>query len=239
MEVRLRLLVAIVLMPLAGLLFSPLPVAAVSLPGDTMVATSTVQLSGGRGTQVWWYSGDETTGVVTNYSASGQVESIEKIVFRVHDHFLDHTDTALFPQQSSWAVDVVMSHCGTTDCDPGDWLYPSPSDTAHLISIHQLHLVGRSTTINGVQARELVSTAGVAAISQGVGWINPVNDEIIESDVPPNAPAQSFKWERASKATRAHLAVAIPRGFVEVSALCAAPEGQLIPPGLGGRDPCS
>lgn len=237
-QIKSRCLGAIVVLSVAATAFAIVPVAAVTLPGDTMLVTSTIQLGGGAGRQVWWYSGDGTTGVVTNYSASGQVEDIEKIVYSAPGDFLDHTDTVLFPQQSSWAVDVIKSGCSTATCDASEWLYPSPPLTAKLLASHEMQLVGRSKTIDGVKVRAVETTPKIGTVSAVVGWVDPTNDEIVQYQIDASQAPQIYKWVRASKSTNRHLDVSIPHGYTKLSAECAAPVGHPILPDLGANDPC-
>jgi hypothetical protein len=205
--------------------------AAEAMRPPKAIATSTQVFSSPNSalagdTRISWYSGDGTTAVFTTENATGQVTSIEKIEYSLHDHRRSIVQTVLFPEQRAWATFDHSSIC-LSDCYVDNFLYASPTLTARLLASHQLVIVGQPQTIDGRTAVEVTSpSSGVVA------WVNPTKDEVLTYQFGPSAPVQTFNWLPATRANLDKLRLNAPRGYKRAASSCADTSNP-IPPGSG------
>jgi hypothetical protein len=203
--------------------------AADALQPPKAVATSTQVYRGGASagdTLISWYSADGTTAVFTTENNAGQVVSVERTAYSLHDAVRTVVNTVLFPEQKAWATFHQSSGC-STGCYIDNLLYPSPTLTARLLASHQLVLSGRSQTMDGQTVVEVTSPS-----SGAVAWMRPTTDEVLTFQSGPSAPLQTFGWLPATRANLDKLKLSVPRGYKKAASSCAAGLDP-IPPGSG------
>jgi hypothetical protein len=199
------------------------PGAVASASSDVVVTTATLP---DGDTLTSWISGDGLTSVQSLLDPQGATVELERTAFRLTgDEVLD-SHLAVFRSEREWAESESMSYCSSI-CSSRSWIFPPPKTIGQLITSQQFVATGKHSLVDGHEAVELEPRAAAPGATNAPTsslWINPQNDELLESEINggTSPTITNYRWLADSTANDHHLELSAPAGFEQISDVFAA-----------------
>jgi hypothetical protein len=177
------------------------------------------------------------TMVQENRRPSGQVLSIARYAYFLRGEEIVFEDLAVFPGERAWATKAieVACHSSCKEALVENITFATPSWNRQLITTKEFSEVGARRTIDGQTAIRMAPVPSMpgAPTSAPLIYISPSTYEVIQESSGPGNVVVNYRYLPGTPANDAHLELAVPKGFREVSAQYAQAGNPPIPTSKG------